>query len=96
VSFIQLGQEKRDNANSTKKFFFLGERKRAKNAIFQGGEKQSEIATFIYVKFQQHAAKTLAGMLKLFKMSTLTSSQIWLSLLVDDCQSTYLTKLGNF
>jgi hypothetical protein len=48
------------------KNFFLGKKNGPKTPCFKG-EKKSEIATILYIKFQQHAAKTLAGMLTLFK-----------------------------
>jgi hypothetical protein len=87
--------KKKGTLRIVQRFFFLGKKKVPKTPYFKG-EKMNLKLPHLYIKFQQQAAKTLAGMLKLFKMSTLTCSQIWRSPLVDDCQSTYLTKLRKF
>jgi hypothetical protein len=61
-----LAKNEKGQCKSSKEFLFFWEKKGPKTPYFKG-EKKNLKMPHLYIKFQQHAAKTLAGMLKLLK-----------------------------
>jgi len=57
--------KKKGTLRVVQRIIFCGKTKGPKTPYFKGEKKNLKLP-YLYIKFQQHAAKTLAGMLKLF------------------------------